>query len=216
MTCIVGFSNGKTVWIGSDSAGSTTDTIEIVRSPKKVFQVGEMLIGYCGSIRMGQILQCHLDMASLPVQPKKSKKYPTDMDYLIKVFVEEVREKFKTFGFTSTYGEDNNQEYGGFFLVGYRGRLYKVESDFHISRRSPCLCGHSENNPLKKQITIDSLGSGAPFAIGSLETSFSSFSLIAADLKAPEGALYLALEIAGRCCTSVAGPFEVLRLDYHG
>ncbi|XVV11230.1 hypothetical protein ACQP2X_41330 [Actinoplanes sp. CA-131856] len=59
MTCIVGITDGTTVTIGGDSAGSDGWHVA-VRSDSKVFQVGPYLMGFTTSYRMGQLLRYSL------------------------------------------------------------------------------------------------------------------------------------------------------------
>lgn len=63
MTCIVGITDGHTVTIGGDSAGSDGWHVA-VRSDSKVFQVGPYLMGFTTSYRMGHSCGTPLPSAS--------------------------------------------------------------------------------------------------------------------------------------------------------
>lgn len=121
MTCIIGLAHEGTVYIGCDSAGSNSWTARPVNTPKLI-RLGEVLIGYTDSYRMGQILQYHL-----AIPPRNVGE--TDEHYLIVSFGEAVRSTLKAQGYTKI---DNNTEEGGVFVVGYKGKVYTFQSDFSI------------------------------------------------------------------------------------
>lgn len=174
MTCVVGLVHKGTVYIGVDSAavqGWTRRTSRVA----KVFRRGPFLIGYTTSFRMGQLLQHHLD-----VPPQEAGT--DDVAYLVTHFIEKARALFKDKGFTKV---ESNTEKGGQFLVGYRGRLYTVESDFQV--------GEHEDG-------YDAIGSGAEFALGAMA---------ALPRLAPRPRLARALEIAAHFNMGVSGPFAI-------
>lgn len=120
MTCIVGIADGKKVWIGGDSAG-TSGWQRTVRADSKVFVNGPMVFGFTTSFRMGQLLRHAL------VIPKQHEG--DDDRWLATEFVDAVRNCLKTGGFVKT---DSGVESGGSFLIGYHGRLYQIASDFQV------------------------------------------------------------------------------------
>jgi len=69
-------------------------------------------------------------------------------------------------------------------LVGYRGRLYYVDSDLHIGRA---------------HYGYEAIGLGGPIATGSLATSFGS----------PYARVHLALMASARHSTAVRQPFTI-------
>ena len=104
---------------GGDSAGCTTYNIWD-RSDKKVFIVDKMIYGFSPSFRMGQILQYSF----------KRPKHPqgkSDYEYLCTIWIDKLREILKEKGFTHI---KENEETGGQFLVGYKGNLYEIDTDF--------------------------------------------------------------------------------------
>lgn len=142
MTCIVGIVQDNKIYMGGDSAGVSDLDITIRRDPK-VFRVGEFLLGFTSSFRMGQILMHDFD-------PPKIKENADPFRYMIKKFIPAVREAFKDGG----YLEKNNEaDQGGTFLVGIRGRLFVIEDDFQV--------GESHDGYL-------SVGCGSKYALGSL------------------------------------------------
>jgi hypothetical protein len=123
MTCIVGFvdnTNGSVV-IGGDSAGVGGLDISI-RSDPKVFQNGNFLMGMCGSFRMGQLLHHSFVPPSHP-------KGMDDYKFMVTHVMDAIRDCFKKGGYASTYMQ---QEIGGCFLVGYNGKLYRIDNDYQV------------------------------------------------------------------------------------
>ena len=142
MTCIVGFVEGNTVWMGSDSAGVSGLTLT-VRADRKVFRNGPMLFGFTSSFRMGQLLRYALKV------PHREPDIDVEL-YMATTFVDAVRECLKSHGFAT---KENEHESGGTFLVGYQGRLFCIESDYQVAL---ALDGY------------DSCGCGSDFARGAM------------------------------------------------
>lgn len=178
MTCIVGIADGKRVVIGGDSAGVSGLDIVIRRDPK-VFRVGPYVIGYTSSFRMGQLLRFKLNC------PEQDPRHD-DFQHMATVFVDNVRTVLKDNGYAVI---TNNEESGGVFLVGYRGRLYKVESDFQV--------GESSDD-------YDAVGCGESFALGSL---------FATPKLPPKKRIDLALTAATHHSAGVRAPFVVVGSD---
>jgi len=178
MTCVVGLVDRGSVYIGVDSAAVQGWTRRKSRVAK-VFRRGPFLIGYTTSFRMGQLLQHHLD-----VPPQEAGT--DDVAYLVTHFIEKARALFKEKGFTKV---EANTEKGGQFLVGYRGRLYTVESDFQV--------GENEEG-------YEAIGSGGDFALGALA---------ALPRLKPRERLTRALEIAAHFNMGVCGPFSIEVLE---
>lgn len=177
MTCIVGLEHKGSVYIGGDSAAVAGWTIKPVTEPK-VFRNGNVLIGYTSSFRMGQILQ--YDLHLLPDEENQD-----DQRYLVTKFIPSVRECLKNGGYTKI---DNNQESGGWFLVGYHGKLFKVCADFQITRTS---------------LGFDAVGAGEDFALGALARM---------KITNPKDAITKALEISAFLCGAVRPPYYVEKL----
>ncbi len=141
-TCIVGLKYKGRVYIGGDSQATSTYQ-KMTMSGRKVFKVGEMLIGYCGSIRAGQVLQFSL----------KPPAHPDGVDverYLCTTFINSVRKVFKSSGVMfNEHGVDD----GHYFLVGYRKRLFTVEPD---------------NQEREDAAGMAALGSGMAYAMGAM------------------------------------------------
>ncbi len=115
MSTVIGIHQGKNVWIGSDSRGTTEDGY--VRTVKciKIFRNGPYLIGFIGSVRGGQIL--------MPPHFEP----PEDIEDFSDVLREHVAEK----GCLSVE-DDRSQTQKCNFLLAYKGKLFEILSDFHM------------------------------------------------------------------------------------
>jgi len=173
MTCIVGLEHDGTVTIGGDAA-AIEDMRITVRTDPKVFTVDEYLIGFEDSFRMGQLLRFRL---RVPAQ-----KCDDDFEHMATAFVDAVRKCFTQGGFSKI---DDGEESGGSFLVGYRGRLYAIDSDFHVGHAA---CGY------------EAIGCGAELALGS----------IASTTGRPDTRVRFALAVAARHSAGVCPPFTIL------
>lgn len=134
MTAIAGVVQDGEVWIGGDSAGVAGLGLT-VRADPKVFVLGKMLIGYTSSFRMAQILRYH-------VTPEVPKEGQDEFEYMVCSFVPLIRKTMKTHGYLKT--KDGREE-AGTFMVGWRGKLYKIESDLQVAESgweyTACGCG---------------------------------------------------------------------------
>lgn len=175
MTCIVAVEHEGRVYMGGDSAAVSGLDIQAVVSPK-VFLLGDILIGYTSSFRMGQLLEYNLEVP-------ENKHGDDDLRYLVTGFVPAVRECLKAGGFTKI---ENGVEDGGSFLIGYKGKVYLVASDFQVTRMRDGFAA---------------VGCGTYYALGALG---------ATEILDAEKAVTLALEVSARFSAGVCGPFYVL------
>ncbi len=136
MTCILGYAQDGKVYVGGDSAGVSGWNMTVQKQPK-VFVRGDIAMGYTSSFRMGQLLQYKL------VIPEHSES-KSDIEYLCTDFIDAVIACFKDHGFNSTNKE---QIEGGQFIVGYRGTVYFVDSEYQVLEAADpfqgCGCGAS-------------------------------------------------------------------------
>ena len=180
MTCIIGLATKGNVWMGADSCSSDSWQERQTLVPK-LFSVGEFLIGYTDSFRMGNILQYHLS----PEQIKGQESH----QYMVQVFVEDVRNKLKDFGWAST---KENVDTGGVFLVGFRGRLFTIDSDFQVNEMADGLdaCGIGEHHALAAMLALSN--------------------------KHPKERIRKSLEITSHFCRGVSAPFTISCLKKNG
>jgi len=141
MTCVVGFidRDENTIHMGGDTAGVSGLDVRS-RADSKVFQKGDMLIGFTTSFRMGQLLQYVFEV---PAHPKDMNAF----EYLSSIFIDDLIKCLKQNHWATV---DNNHITGGTFLLGYRGDLYTIYDDFQISitHTHYAACGCGENYAL--------------------------------------------------------------------
>lgn len=177
MTAIAGLVDNGKVWIGGDAAGVGGYRL-FVRKDPKVFVVGEFIIGFTSSFRMGQLLMHYL-------RPGKPVENQNEFDYMVRSFVPAIRKIFGDHGYLETY---NGQESGGSFLVGWRGKLYVIESDFQVA----------------ELITpYAACGCGEHLVLGSLHAT-DNFDIT------PKKRISMALKAAEDFSAGVRGPFTIL------
>jgi ATP-dependent protease HslVU (ClpYQ) peptidase subunit len=175
MTCIVGLVEGNKIWMGGDCAGvQRLDVRE--RRDAKVFIKGNMIFGFCGSFRVGQLLRFSLKIPEHPLGTM-----PDPYEYMVTRFVDAVRQCLKDGGVAE---KSNDVETGGTFLVGYQGRLFRIENDYQVGE---------VHDP------YDAIGCGDAYALGSLFTT---------DME-PEDRVKHALITAAHFSGGVRPPFTI-------
>lgn len=137
MTCIAAIIDSDGVGhIACDSVGAD-DSTKSVYLNRKIFTVSDMLIGWCGSYRMGQILQYRLSLPTATVDQ--------DLDHWLHVdFVDAVRNVLKENGFLRV---ENNAEAGGTFLIVVAGRIFTMQGDLSLLESTDHFeaCGSGED-----------------------------------------------------------------------
>ena len=118
MTCIAGIECNGVVWMGGDSAGTAGNMHQRIRGDKKVFIKGDFIFGFCGSFRVGQLLQYNLE---LPAQPEGKE----DFAFLVNEFVNAVKSCLKA---------EEGEDAAPYFLFGYKGKLYGMQGDYQVSK----------------------------------------------------------------------------------
>jgi ATP-dependent protease HslVU (ClpYQ) peptidase subunit len=137
MTCIAAIVDEKGVGhIACDSVGSNHYT-KAAYVTRKIFAVGDMLIGMTGSYRMGQILQYRLALPAATVDQNLETWLHVD-------FIDAVRNVLKENGYLKV---ENNEETSGTFLVVVAGRIFTVQNDLSLleSQDSFEACGSGED-----------------------------------------------------------------------
>ena len=179
MTCIVGYVDKleNKVYIGGDSAGVGGYNLT-VRSDEKVFKNGDYLMGFTSSFRMGQLLRYAFTPPVLEEGENINK-------FMCTKFIDAVRQCLKDGGYAS---KDKEEESGGTFLVGYKGRLFEIENDYqvaiHADGYATVGCG-------------DQIANGALYAVDNYSITTTS-------------KLTIALEAAERFSAGVRSPFLIL------
>ncbi|MDX0897402.1 hypothetical protein GOD90_10395 [Sinorhizobium medicae] len=175
MTCIVGIAQDGNVWLGGDSAGVSGYSIT-QRRDVKVFRNGPFIMGFTSSFRMGQLL-------AHAFHPPKRHADTDVYKFMVTEFVDAVRGCLKSGGYAETH---NSAERGGTFLVGYEGRLFKIEGDYQVGES---LLGY------------DACGCGDDIALGSLYSTAG---------QEPAQRIMTALGAASCFSAGVIAPFNVV------
>lgn len=116
MSISLGASNGNKVCIGVDTLGIYGGGDYKRRKDKKVFKKGDdFLISYTGSFRIGQSVRYNFE-------PPKKADNKSDHEYLCTDFMDSLKEIIL-----------NEFEEEWALLVGYKGSLYTIQSDFQVT-----------------------------------------------------------------------------------
>ena len=105
---------------------------------------------------------------------------------MVTIFIDAVRKCLKDGGYAS---KEKDQEWGGAFLVGYKGRLFMIQDNYQVAE--------SVDN-------FQSVGCGEEIARGALCVTSGM---------APELRIKSALEAAERYSAGVRGPFVIKELQ---
>jgi ATP-dependent protease HslVU (ClpYQ) peptidase subunit len=176
MTCIIGLEENGRAYVGADSAAGHGWTVRKSRT-EKIFRLDPFVIAYTTSFRMGQILHYGLKLPPAKVY---------DEEYMVGVFVEIVRARFRELGYTRI---DSNREEGGSFIVGVQGRVYLIADDFQVQ--------HYKDG-------IVAGGCGAEYALGAMK---------ALEALPPPERILRSLEIAAYYSGGVTDPFTVIEAN---
>ncbi len=147
MTCIVAVVEDGIVHMVGDSGSCAWGGADYqVRKDPKVFRLGEAVVGFTTSWRMGQVLRYEM---KLPEVPEGIELH----EYMVRCFVPRLREAAKAAGIVTV---KENVEQLGRFMVGLRGRLFVVDYDFQVG-----------------ELVADyhAVGSGAEVALGALHAT---------------------------------------------
>lgn len=175
MSCIVGIVHEGNVYLGGDSAGTSESCQSVIHAEPKAFCIGEFVIGCAGSFRISQILRYVF------VPPPISGDL---MRYMVTAFVPALKECLKV-------DEQKSEDLlcGSRALVGVRGRLFCIYTDFHVEETL------DEYNTIG---SADDVAYGALYATRCLEND-------------PMTRLRIALEAAQKYYASVREPFVYVK-----
>jgi|CXWL01.1.fsa_nt_gi hypothetical protein len=183
MTLIVGLvektEEKSIIHMGADSLGSNGFTKMVCDTPK-MFRVKDFLIGCTGTYRMCQLLRHTL-------RPPHHEDGVKPIDYLVKELIPAIQSLFEN----AKYSEvEKSVQSGGNFLIGYRGQLYEVQSDFSVLEVA---CGYN------------AVGSGEYLAMGSFAST---------DGESVKTRMQKALAAGEKHCCTVAGPFHFDSMEW--
>lgn len=117
MSCVIGLKYGAHVYIGADGRATSNDGEMRPIICRKVFNNGSYLIGFCGSVRTGQLL--YPETGFQP--PKRTHLFP-----------QAIREWFETNG-VLLRDEETGDVHGSNILIGRNGKLFEILTDFQMS-----------------------------------------------------------------------------------
>jgi hypothetical protein len=194
MTVIAGIvgPNGE-IYMAGDSAGTDGSGRQSVNTVSKVFiprLSPAFVVGICGDYRLGQVLKYALVIGA--PGPRE------DLEgFMSTEFVDAARLTFDEAGIL-TKSKSSVDQFGGTFLVGYQGRLFRIEDNFQIitDDRGYMACGGGED-----------LALGALFASQNVEPSQP------AEVWA-WNRLTVALEAAASFNATVRPPFQYLLHEF--
>ena len=112
MTCIVGIARDGVVYIGGDRAASDGNIVLPLNRPK-VKRCGDYLIGFAGSLGIGELAH-YIDLP--PIGKNIEKTLRTS-------FVKALKNAIDEYG-NASHIEDNSTDW----LVGVQGRLFEISS----------------------------------------------------------------------------------------
>lgn len=184
MTCIIAIETDAGVWMGADRLASLNGTKLTIDVPK-IFEVGELLIGASGPVRLSQLLATlnppvhtlgwdidrwvTLDLAAA------ARQHLAGNDYDRKI--------------------ENRSWVDGRWIVAVRGRAYTIHSDYSWTRGAD---------------GIHAIGSGADHALGAINALRSAN--VEND---PSEQIRLALRAAADLDSGVGGPFDLFVQEAH-
>jgi ATP-dependent protease HslVU (ClpYQ) peptidase subunit len=182
MTCIVAIKHNGRVLMGADSAAVGGLSISTRKDPK-IYVNGPFMFGFTTSFRMGQILgHCF--------KPPKKEKSESIEKFMSTKFIDEVRNCLRAGGYSRV---ENNEERGGWFIVSFMGRIFRVQPDFQVS---------------EELANYTAVGCGEDIALGSLHASSKT-------AWSPESRIKYALQAAEEYSAGVRRPF-IIREHFKG
>jgi ATP-dependent protease HslVU (ClpYQ) peptidase subunit len=176
------------VYMAGDGIGVGSDGSVQPRRNKKVFTTGEFVIGYAGSYRVGQVIEHQF------VPPSLDRSSGSLQSYMVSFFIPALMEAMANH--SGVASDDASNPFGANLLVGVRGMLFGIESDYQVSE------------PDSKFWAI---GAGADLCLGAMSALVGNDGdwVSSKDVPNPTKILGDALSIAARFDTSVGPPFMV-------
>jgi hypothetical protein len=166
MTCIVGLVEDGVIYMAADSASPGCDSGRVELNPK-VSRKGEFVIGVQASNRAAQLLAYSFE------PPHPFGEHVTPLEFMCRDFVDALHKCLT-----------DKTEHVGVFLVGYAGRLFKIDYDYSVQQSAD---------------GYDAVGAGDREALGALFVT---------DGVGAKQRLRLALLAAQHLTTSVREPFD--------
>lgn len=179
MTCVAGFIERRVAYIGVDSAVSYNNDHVSIQSGNKLFTLGQLLIGFSGSVQVSQAVRYHFE----PPEWDEMKSFVSGIgafDFLVRTWVPALRERLQTLKMLSDSGE-----MAANMLVALSGHLFEVSDDFTV------VIGDEK---------FASVGSGYRLALGALQA-------MSGMILSPDDRMRRALQAAATYDKHCAPPF---------
>lgn len=178
MTCIVAARCTDYVMMGCDSLGSSGWDCEVRKDPK-MGKVGDYLLGYSGSYRLGQVLLYDFDPPAI-----ESRDGHKLYSFIVSKFIPKLRDTLVGAGAIKETNKIQELD-GASFIIGIGSHIFVVGLDFQVAWPS---------------LPYAAIGCGAPYAIGAMYLGHKSrFS--------GQALLQSGLEAATKFSNGVRGPF---------
>lgn len=142
MTCVVAIRNDERIVIGADSAASGNNRV-VGRRDKKVFKRRNLVFGFAGSFRIGQLLKYQLKI------PKKPGNIG-DIEYIVNILISDIIKLLRSNRLV------RNNEMDCSLIIVFNNKIFKVDSDFQVEVTTD---------------EYTAIGDGADVALGSLFTA---------------------------------------------
>jgi len=174
--------------MAGDSSAVGGHFVSKVTRPK-VFKSHGFVYGYAGSFRVGQVME----HAFVPPKIPETVGVTQDsfMKYMVTDYVKSLKRCLKENGciveVSNTSCDDEEDFFGAAIMIGYGGRLFEIESGFHVAEYT---------------VPYMSIGVGRDFSLGSLYSTTDR-----TDLK-PKEKLTMALDAACEFSGWVSKPYH--------
>lgn len=178
MTCILAIKTKSGFIMGADSVGTDMETYGSITTPK-IFRLKDFIIGYTSSFRFGKLLQYSLDI------PMHDNVF-TDDEYINGDFANAIRKCLSVGGFSTI---KDNEETGGYALIGYHGKVWGLQSEFSLVEYTK---------------DVIAAGSGDVAALAAAKALLKYSDLTKKEI------VYETLKIVEETILTVKGPFEIL------
>lgn len=183
MTCIAGLKYMGCVWIGGDSAATSSYGNKTIMKGKKIFKRDSFLIGLSGSIHSLNLLRYTMPFPDYEEMDLE--------EYLVTKFIPQMQKTFEENG-QDIKGDSGERYQGNTILIASNDRLFKIGQDFQV---------------LETQGDYMACGSGEEYALGAMHVCKDMLEL---GIITPQEMIFKALEAATQHCATVASPYTIL------
>lgn len=178
MTCIIGMIEGGETYIGADGYATSEECELKPIICRKLFKSGRYIVAFAGHIRTGQLLY-----------PESGFEFPDEIYQIPNKMYLWLRE-------FEAIGRDEIQMgvIASNFIIATEDNIYEIYTDMQISE-------------INKKYGYTAMGSGSPYALGSLYTT--SNSGYRQKKMAPKDRIKLSLEAANRFVKNCGEPYQI-------